>query len=198
MATLRVTAGTLRGRRVSVPPADVRPTSERARQAFFNIVGKRIEGAHFLDLFAGSGVFSFEAISRGAASAIAVERDRRQTSAIDRLAREWNVRITAVAGDVLKVLPRLEKSRVDIVYADPPYDYAEYAELLAAMERHLSLGAEALVAIEHRRKSAPFPRSPARLRPQRRVEYGEVSITFFEQQPRITEGTASEHGTTTE
>jgi len=82
VATLRVTAGTLRGRRIPVPAGDVRPTSERARQAFFNIVGERIEGARFLDLFAGSGIFAFEAVSRGAESATAVERDRRAVEAI--------------------------------------------------------------------------------------------------------------------
>src|SRR5512132_123847 len=73
---IRVTAGTLRGRRVPVPKDDVRPTSERARQAFFNIVGPRINGARFLDLFAGSGIFSFEAISRGAKESVAVDSSR--------------------------------------------------------------------------------------------------------------------------
>src|SRR5216684_3889558 len=68
MSTLRVTAGTLRGRRILVPPRDVRPTSERARQAFFNIIGQRIDGAHFLDLFAGSGIFSFDGVRLAAGS----------------------------------------------------------------------------------------------------------------------------------
>src|SRR5882724_6402280 len=98
--TLRVTSGTLRGRRVPVPPRETRPTSERARMAFFNIAGPRIDGAQFLDLFAGSGIFSFEAISRGAAAATAIEQDRQSAATIARLAREWNAPVTATAADV--------------------------------------------------------------------------------------------------
>ena len=89
MASLRVTAGALRGRRVPLPAGDLRPTSERARQAFFNIVGKQVEGARFLDLFAGSGIFSFEAISRGAASSLAIDSSRRNCEAITKLAKEY-------------------------------------------------------------------------------------------------------------
>ena len=178
MATIRVTAGSLRGRRIPVPPSDVRPTSERARQAFFNIVGQRVEGANFLDLFAGSGIFSFEAVSRGAAAATAIDRDRRYAEAIARRAREWNVPVTALAGDVVKSLQRLENVRFDVVYADPPYDFGEYGMLLEAMEQHLKFGPDPVVAIEHRRRGGPAGGGDA-LRPLRRVEYGEVSITFF-------------------
>ncbi len=178
MATIRVTAGTLRGRRITVPPSDVRPTSERARQAFFNIVSRRIEGANFLDLFAGSGIFSFEAVSRGAASSTAIDRDRRHVEAIVRRAREWNVPVAGMAGDVVNSLRRLESTRFDVVYADPPYDYAEYGSLLETMERHLNFGPEPVIAIEHRRRGGPGAGGGA-LRPLRRVEYGEVSITFF-------------------
>ena len=114
MTSLRITAGALRGRRVSVPPRDVRPTAERARQAFFNIVGQRIDGARFLDLFAGSGIFSFEAVSRGASAATAVDRERRNVDTIDRMAKEWNVPVKSVAGEVTDVLPRLGET-FDIV-----------------------------------------------------------------------------------
>jgi 16S rRNA (guanine966-N2)-methyltransferase len=72
MPPLRITTGSLRGRKIPLPP-DTRPTSERARQAFFNILGERIEGASFLDLFAGSGAFAFEALSRGASRASAID-----------------------------------------------------------------------------------------------------------------------------
>ena len=171
MATLRITAGSLRGRRVPVPKDDVRPTSERARQAFFNIIGDQIDGAEFLDLFAGSGVFSLEAISRGAKGATAVDRD---VVPVTKIAKELSVPVTAVAGDVLKVIPKLSKP-FDVVYADPPYEYDDYDPLLEALDRANT----GVVAIEHRRRTEPFTITPKRLQFQRRAEYGEVWITFF-------------------
>lgn len=178
MATVRVTAGALRGRRVPVPASDVRPTSERARQAFFNIVGKRIDGARFLDLFAGSGIFALEAVSRGAASSTAVDHDRRKIEAISRLTDRLDVDVTPVQGDVLTVLPSLNRNVYDIIYVDPPYDYDRYDDLLDAIER-LPLAPDAVVAVEHRRRTNPFGERTGRLRFLRRAEYGEVWITFF-------------------
>ncbi|HEX3107978.1 MAG TPA: RsmD family RNA methyltransferase, partial [Thermoanaerobaculia bacterium] len=144
---LRITAGTLRGRRIPVPPHDVRPTSERARQAFFNIAGPRINGAHFLDLFAGSGVFSFEAISRGAAEATAIDSSKKNVAAIEKLAKEWNAPVHAITADVLTTK---HQALSTIVYADPPYDFAQYDALLDVIDR-LPLEPDALIAIEHRR-----------------------------------------------
>ena len=167
MATLRVTAGSLRGRRVPVPPRNVRPTSERARQAFFNILGDRIAGAHFLDLFAGSGIFSFEAISRGAESSLAIDK---HPEPISELAKEWNANIATMKADVLAGIARLGDRVFDVAYADPPYDYERYDELRRALD-----GRATFIAIEHRRKHEPFSIEPAR-----RVEYGEVWISLFE------------------
>src|SRR5438132_3005988 len=107
MGALRVTAGTLRGRRVPVPPRDVRPTSERARQAFFNIVAERIAGARFLDLFAGSGIFSFEALSRGAAAATAIDASRQHVAAIAKNAAIFGVEVRTIAEDALAGIKRL-------------------------------------------------------------------------------------------
>src|SRR5688500_20101371 len=104
---IRITAGTLRGRRIPVPKDLVRPTSERARQAFFNIIGERIHDARFLDLFAGSGIFSFEAVSRGAKESVAVEASRAQVAAIEKAARELAVPVRAIAADALTGIKRL-------------------------------------------------------------------------------------------
>jgi 16S rRNA (guanine966-N2)-methyltransferase len=148
--------------------------------AFFNIVGSRVEGARFLDLFAGSGVFSFEAVSRGAASAIAIEKDRHATAAIDALAGEWNAAVTTVTSDVFAGIGRVAGTVFDLVYADPPYAFGRYDDLLAVMDKDLQLAPDAIVAIEHQRRSEPFTRATDRLVRGRRAEYGEVWITFFE------------------
>lgn len=178
MSELRITAGSLRGRRLPLPPT-TRPTSERARQAFFNIVRERIEGARFLDLFAGSGIFSFEAVSRGAAEAVAIDRSPRNTATIARLAGAWKAVVKPITADSISGIKRLGEGVFDIVYADPPYDYEHYDDLLAAIDRDLPLAPGAIVAIEHRRKSNPFHSDMQRLEVARRAEYGEVWITFF-------------------
>ena len=179
MTTLRVTAGTLRGRRIPAPKNEVRPTSERARQAFFNILGERIHGARFLDLFAGSGIFSFEAVSRGAQESVAVDVSRQHAAAIERVARELDVPVRAHGTDVFAGIKRLHGEVFDVIYADPPYAYESYEKLLSAIDTEVGLAPEAVVAIEHRRNTNPFPTPPTRLRPLRRAEYSEVWISFF-------------------
>jgi len=145
---------------------------------FFNIVGARIDGARFLDLFAGSGAFSFEAVSRGAASAKAIEQDRKSVATIERLSDEWKVPVAAIAADVFQQLPRLSTA-FDVVYADPPYAFGRYDELLAGIDQNVALADAAIVAIEHQRRSEPFTITTKRLTQTRRAEYGEVWITLF-------------------
>lgn len=176
---IRITSGTHRGRRIPVPRDLVRPTSERARQAFFDIVGAQIPESRFLDLFSGSGIFSFEAVSRGAREAIAIDQSRAHTAAIERTARELAMPVRTVTADVLAGIKRLGSEVVDVIYADPPYAYDRYDELLMAIDSGLALAPDATVAIEHRRRTEPFTADPTRLRFLRRAEYGEVWITLF-------------------
>jgi 16S rRNA (guanine966-N2)-methyltransferase len=177
--SLRITAGALRGRKVPVPPEHVRPTSERARQAFFNVVGGQMANASFLDLFAGSGIFSLEAMSRGAASALAIDQSRRNVEAISALARLWNLNVEAMVAEVISGLRRLGNRAFDIVYADPPYDYERYDDLLTAVDGEISLNDGAVVAVEHRRRTNPFSYQPERLTFERTLQYGEVWISLF-------------------
>jgi len=179
MSGLRITAGTLRGRKLPVLDEGVRPTSERARQAFFNILGPRIHDARFLDLFAGTGIFSFEAVSRGAREAVAVDAGRAQAAAIEKAAKSLKVPVRTIAADALAGIKRLRGEVFDVIYADPPYSYGQYSALLTAIDAEVTLAPEAVVAIEHRRNTEPLNISSTHLRPHRRAEYGEVWITFF-------------------
>ena len=152
----------------------MRPTSERARQAYFDIIGDRIHGARFLDLFAGSGVFSFEALSRGARSATAVDSSHRNLAAIVKHAETFGVNVDTILADGAIAVA----GPFDLVYADPPYDFGRYDELLQALDR-TGLAADAIVTVEHRRHTSPFTVEPTRLAFWRRAEYGEVWMTFF-------------------
>jgi 16S rRNA (guanine966-N2)-methyltransferase len=122
---MRVIAGAYKGRRLTVPPGlDVRPTADRVREALFSILGERVAGARVLDLFAGSGALAIEALSRGADSAVLVERDRRAVAAI-----RANLDAIGDAGarvDPLDALAWLGRARgeYDLVFLDPPYSSA--------------------------------------------------------------------------
>jgi 16S rRNA (guanine966-N2)-methyltransferase len=159
---------------VPLPRGEVRPTSERARQAYFNIIGDRIAGARFLDLFAGSGIFSFEALSRGAASATAVDSSKQNLAAIAKHAVTFGVEVKTVLADATLPLG----GTFDLVYADPPYEFGRYDDLLAGLDG-MKLAPGVVIAVEHRRHTSPFTVELKRLAFWRRAEYGEVWMTFF-------------------
>jgi 16S rRNA (guanine966-N2)-methyltransferase len=120
--TIRISAGKWKGRRIEAPPG-ARPTSSRAREALFDLLGPRLSGARVLDLFAGSGAVGFEALSRGASSAVFVETDAGALGrTLDRLhAADEGARILACDADsaVARLISRGES--FDLIFCDPPY-----------------------------------------------------------------------------
>lgn len=181
MGSLRVSGGSLRGRKVPLPRYELRPTSGRAREAFFNVVAPSIAGASFLDLFAGTGIFSIEAASRGAARIVAVDDARRAIQPLAALAREWKLPVETMLTDAIQAVARLAPAPpFDLVYADPPYDYSRYEELVAAIDRQLPLADDAVVALEHRSREIPFEASVlTRLALRKTSRYGNVAITYL-------------------
>ncbi|MCU0270955.1 MAG: 16S rRNA (guanine(966)-N(2))-methyltransferase RsmD [Acidimicrobiales bacterium] len=134
---MRVVAGTARGRPLSAPPGrDVRPTTDRVREAVFNALGSLgwVDGARVLDLFAGSGAMGIEALSRGACAATLVERDRAALVAIRRnlSATGLGDRTDVVAEDAWRYL-RGSPAPFDLAVLDPPYVFDRWAELLDAL-----------------------------------------------------------------
>jgi 16S rRNA (guanine966-N2)-methyltransferase len=181
MSGVRITAGALRGRRVALPDTGIRPTSSRAREAIFNILSPEVPGARFLDLFAGSGIMALEAISRGAAHATAVDTSAKSVRALDELMERWAIPLETRRSDVVGFLESSSSGEPwDIVYADPPYDFADYPKLLAAIDTHLPLSEGAIVAVEHRSARPPLlDLRLGRLEEWSARSWGEVAVLFY-------------------
>jgi 16S rRNA (guanine966-N2)-methyltransferase len=120
---VRVVAGEFKGRRLAAPRgAGTRPTADRVREALFSMLGD-VAGARVLDLYAGSGALGIEALSRGAASAVFVERDAQAVAAIERNLEPLDVDASVARAEAVRWLGRAE-GRYDLVFCDPPYDVA--------------------------------------------------------------------------
>jgi 16S rRNA (guanine966-N2)-methyltransferase len=124
---MRIISGLYKNRTIDSPKGLLtRPTSERLRGALFNICQTFIEGAEFLDLFAGSGAMGLEALSRGAQRATFLDSNREALRSIKKNVEQFHCADKAVIlnGDVFIWLEKLNKQnfQYDIIYADPPYD----------------------------------------------------------------------------
>lgn len=137
---MRVVGGSARGRRLEAPAGrTVRPTSDRAREAIFNSLTSLgvLENAVVLDLFAGSGAMGIEALSRGAASATFVERDRAALTTIRGNLDRLGFTGTVVPGDALAQGGRA--GPVDVAFVDPPYAFDQWDELLARLDARVAV-----------------------------------------------------------
>jgi 16S rRNA (guanine(966)-N(2))-methyltransferase RsmD len=156
---VRIVAGSFGGRRISAPPGDAtRPTSDRVREALFSVLGP-LDGVRVLDLFAGSGALGLEALSRGAASAVFVDRATAAVAAIranlDALGLTQEVRRREARAALRDAAARAEA--YDLVFLDPPYRRA------ADLGRELSDALGAVLAPEARVVTESDRRHPLEL-----------------------------------
>jgi 16S rRNA (guanine966-N2)-methyltransferase len=148
---VRVIAGEWRGRKIAIPEGtDVRPTPDRVRVTLFNWLRESIPGARCLDLFAGTGVLGFEALSRGAEEVLFVEHDAKLIAGLQESAAAFGAQPRIVRRDVLAFLREPTAQRFDLVFLDPPYALAvePFLELLPAW-----LTPRALVYVERPRSA---------------------------------------------
>ena len=172
---MRIVAGTARGRRIEAPSGrDIRPTTDRVREATFNALTSMgvIEGATVLDLFAGSGALGLEALSRGALHATFVDADRRTAALVERNVATlgFGERARVVVADARARAGTFEP--VDVAFCDPPYAFDDWGALLG------DLRAVTVVA-ESDREIAP----PAAWRLVRSKRYGSTFVTILSQPP---------------
>ena len=176
----RIIAGDFGGKRLQVPTAGTRPTTDRLREALFSRLdaANALKGAHVLDLYAGSGALGLEAMSRKAATATFVESATAAARVIEGNIRELGVGTRA---RVIKerALPFLRRTRESYTLAlvDPPYDIArgDLATVLEALAERLE--PEANVVVEWTRR-APLPEWPSTIAPIVSKDYGETVLHY--------------------
>lgn len=183
MGEIRIIAGSLRGRKLRVPEdRSVRPTSARAREALFDILGPTLAGLRVLDVYAGSGAFGFEALSRGAADATFLEADREVLKLLRGNAARLGVeeRCRIVEGEALsRVASRAVGGPFDVVLSDPPYALGDGNALLRALAEASTLSRAARVVLERDRGSEPASSPPPGLRLVRSARYGRTCLDFY-------------------
>jgi 16S rRNA (guanine966-N2)-methyltransferase len=188
---MRVIAGQYRSRLLkSLKGLALRPTSDRLRETLFNVLGPNIAGAHFLDIFAGTGAVGIEALSRGAAETIFIENHAPAAALIRKNLESLGIHsgATVLVSDALRGLGTLAARRKNLpafthVFLDPPYANAEdYLRVLHFLTTAEFLAAGAVVIAEHRHTFS-LPEVIAPLERVRVLKQGDVALTFFCREP---------------
>lgn len=181
---VRIIGGKWRGRKLSFPSlADLRPTSDRARETLFNWLAADLAGARVLDLFAGSGALGFEALSRGAAALTAVDVRSR---VVEQLRTQWqslsteseeNTSVSIVRADARGFLDRaLDQPPFDGAFVDPPFDSDLLADVVTTLVARMA--PSAWIYIEQPSRRDP-PRWPEGWLIDRETRVGEVTLRLL-------------------
>ena len=183
MAGLRVISGKAKGRRLRLVPGEgTRPISDRVKESLFNIIGGDIEGAWVLDLFSGTGSVGIEALSRGAAGALLVDKDARALATI-----EENLRATGlgdgaqvIRADAFDLLRQAPRRPVDYVYIAPPQYHDLWSRALMALDAQPGwLNPDAWVVVQiHPAESHEV--NLRHLVEMQRRKYGSTVLVFYE------------------
>ncbi len=180
---MRIIAGEFKGRRLASVKGAIRPTSDKVREAVFSILGCAVLEARVLDLFAGTGALSLEALSRGAAYAVLVEEQGVALAVlqknIETLGLKDRVRVLPlpVAAALKKLTP--QGMQFSLIFLDPPYGRGLALKTLAALQETALLDPQARIVAEHSHREA-LPEEVGRLRLSLNRRYGDTQVSFYE------------------
>lgn len=183
---MRIIGGTARSRQIQAPAGqDTRPTLDRVRENVFNILQNRVRGARTLDLFAGSGAMSLEAVSRGAAHAVMVDKDRAaiavEKANVATLRFEASTRILPMDWKQAVAMLQREGERFDLVFLDPPYAMRDMTEVMASLVPLLA--PDAVILLEHEAQVMPSTADGYLITDHRK--YGYVGVSFFQRMQEV-------------
>lgn len=180
---MRIIGGQHRGRKIKQPGAKTaRPTKDRIREAVFNIIAKETAGSDVLDMFACSGSYGLEALSRGAKSAVFIEKDpycsRIIKENIQLLGLEKRTRV--ITNDAEKAIQLLseEEGTFDLIFSDPPYNTDMGKKTLIMINHYDILKPTGLLIIEHH-KDEGIPKVEGNISICKQKTYGDISISVF-------------------
>jgi 16S rRNA (guanine966-N2)-methyltransferase len=175
---MRIISGTLKGRKLKAPDWDgLRPTSDKLRETLFNVLGPRVQGARFVDAYAGTGAVGIEALSRGAAHVTFVERDpRAQRLIVENLEHSGITERYAIIRGAFTGNLAAQTVAVDILFLDPPYGGEEMTAALDAAQSMTSDGTR--VVLEHARRDQA-PAQIGRLVLTRDLISGDSGLAFY-------------------
>ena len=178
---MRIIAGSARGRAIVAPAGEkTRPTQDHVRESLFNIIRWDVQEAHVLDLFAGTGALSLEAISRGAADAVLIDMDRDACNAIKKNMEtsRLGAQCRLISGDYRQAMDALahEGKKFDLVFIDPPYRMDNTGDMCAELMDKGLLSSSFLIVVEHKRGMAPL--LDLRFEAFDLRKYGDTEITF--------------------
>ncbi|MBQ9016031.1 MAG: 16S rRNA (guanine(966)-N(2))-methyltransferase RsmD [Firmicutes bacterium] len=177
---MRVISGIYKGRKLESPENyDIRPTTDKAKEALFSILYNELPGARVLDVFAGTGALGIEALSRGAAECIFVDGSRQAVALTKRnlahCGAQENARV--LAGDYRKVLSGLSGA-FDIILMDPPYNKGLLADAMEIISQRGLLAEEGVIVCEHR-KEEELPERIGGFTREKERRYGIVKLSIY-------------------
>jgi len=183
---LKIVAGTAKGKQLLAPAGNdlTRPTSEKVREAIFGSIQFEITGSTVLDLFAGSGAWGIEALSRGAEHAVFVDKGREAVGLVRANLRSTGLAAKGevVAADFRKAMSRLAGRQFDFIFADPPYAAGLYEEVIAGVREYGLLREDGMLILEHDNTQDFSRREDLAVRKVKR--YGRTFVTYIDGEQR--------------
>ncbi|WP_079910310.1 16S rRNA (guanine(966)-N(2))-methyltransferase RsmD [Paenibacillus sp. 32352] len=180
---MRVISGNAKGRPLkAVPGMGTRPTTDKVKEAIFSMIGPYFDGGHVLDLFAGTGGLSIEALSRGMDRAVLTDIDKKSIDTIRQnlQAAGFADQAEVYRNDALRALKALMKreAKFDLVFLDPPYRLKVVQELIEQLDQGHMLNPLATIVVEHDAEDV-YQDPIGRLQWVRRAEYGDTAVTIY-------------------
>ena len=181
MRIMRIIAGEYKSRKIKQPKAErTRSTKDRIREAVFNMIAGEVPGSVVMDLFAGSGAFGLEALSRGAKKAVFVEKDARSARVIKENIGLLKVqeRTLIITKDAFKAIEDSEGDKFDLIFADPPYNSNMIKKVLIIINQCDIVNSSGFLVLEHH-KNEDIPDSVGNVSIYKQRTYGKITISVF-------------------